>query len=207
MSVGSKKRLTVQFDTFINCNWVVTRWQYTFTHNNTQNNTKNNQTTQIKTTVEECGPCPVFARFTLAFALQLRKKHGKTSVRVRKTAVRVQYTYYQNTHTHKHTHTHTHTHITKRIHTHTHTHITKRLHTHIHTHITKQYKTTTVQVKTNTVQYIPKWNSHNIIKCPQYKVTLMYIAPFPARIWHTWGCAIAQAVSRLPLTAEDQVRP
>jgi len=30
----------------------------------------------------ECGPCPVLARFTLAFALQLRKKHGKTSVRV-----------------------------------------------------------------------------------------------------------------------------
>ena len=26
----------------------------------------------------ECGPCPVFASFTLAFALQLRKKHGKT---------------------------------------------------------------------------------------------------------------------------------
>jgi hypothetical protein len=31
---------------------------------------------------KECGPCPVFAGFTLAFALQLRKKHGKTSVRV-----------------------------------------------------------------------------------------------------------------------------
>ena len=32
---------------------------------------------------EECGPCPVFASVTLAFALQLRKKHGKkTSVRV-----------------------------------------------------------------------------------------------------------------------------
>jgi hypothetical protein len=42
-------------------------------------------TTQITTNLEECGPCPVFASFTLAFALQLRKKHGKTSVRVRKT--------------------------------------------------------------------------------------------------------------------------
>jgi hypothetical protein len=31
---------------------------------------------------EECGPCPAFASCTLAFALQLRKKHGKTSVRV-----------------------------------------------------------------------------------------------------------------------------
>jgi hypothetical protein len=38
--------------------------------------------------MEECGPCPVFASFTLAFALQLREKHGKTSVRVRKTSVR-----------------------------------------------------------------------------------------------------------------------
>ena len=57
-------------------------------HKNIQNNTKkyiaqhNNQ--------EECGPCPVFAGFTLAFALQLRKKHGKTSVRVGKTSVRVE---------------------------------------------------------------------------------------------------------------------
>jgi hypothetical protein len=75
--------------------------------------------TQITTTnLEECGPCPVFASFTLAFALQLREKHGKTSVSVH-------YTYYQNTHTlknpHKHTHykTHTNTHITKPTHTHT----------------------------------------------------------------------------------------
>ena len=31
---------------------------------------------------EECRPCPVFVSYTLAFALQLRKRHGKTSVRV-----------------------------------------------------------------------------------------------------------------------------
>jgi len=37
--------------------------------------TNNNRTTQITTNVEECGPCPVFASFTLAFALQLTKKH------------------------------------------------------------------------------------------------------------------------------------
>jgi hypothetical protein len=102
------------YDIFINCNWVVTRWQYTFTH-------IIRRTTQITTNVEECGPCPVLESFTLVFALQLRKRHGKTSVRVRKTSVRVQYTYYQNIHTlqnlHKHTqynppptHTHTHTH-------------------------------------------------------------------------------------------------
>jgi len=31
----------------------------------------------MTTNVEECGPCPVFASFTLAFAVQLRKKHKK----------------------------------------------------------------------------------------------------------------------------------
>jgi hypothetical protein len=36
--------------------------------NNAQNNTNNNRTTQITTNVEECGLCPVFASFTLAFA-------------------------------------------------------------------------------------------------------------------------------------------
>jgi hypothetical protein len=56
--------------------------QYTFTYkqyteqhktNNTQNNTKS---------LEECGPCPVFASYALAFALKLRKKHGTISLRV-----------------------------------------------------------------------------------------------------------------------------
>jgi hypothetical protein len=32
--------------------------------------------------LEECWPCLLFAGFTLAFALQLRKKYGKTSIRV-----------------------------------------------------------------------------------------------------------------------------
>jgi len=40
------------------------------------------RTTQITTNFKECGLCPFFVSFTLAFALQLRKKHGKTSVRV-----------------------------------------------------------------------------------------------------------------------------
>ena len=31
---------------------------------------------------EECGSCPVFASYTLGFALQPRKKRGKTSVGV-----------------------------------------------------------------------------------------------------------------------------
>jgi hypothetical protein len=45
--------------------------------NNTQNNT---------IILEECGPCPIFASFTLAFALQLRKNNRNTSTRVRKTS-------------------------------------------------------------------------------------------------------------------------
>jgi len=58
------------------------------------------RTTQITTNVEECGPWTVFANFTLAFALQLRKKHGKTSqgkktpVRLRKTSVITKSTVY-----------------------------------------------------------------------------------------------------------------
>jgi hypothetical protein len=70
--------------------------------NNTENNTNNNRTTQVTNNVEESGPCPVFASFTLAFVLQPREKQGKTSVRVRETSVRliktsvsVQYTYYR----------------------------------------------------------------------------------------------------------------
>jgi len=81
--------------------------------------------------VEECGPCPVFASFTLVFTLQLRKKHGKPSVRVRKTSVGLRKpqseysihitktpTHYKTlTNTHTHTHTHTHARARARIHT------------------------------------------------------------------------------------------
>jgi hypothetical protein len=120
-------------DMFVKCNWVVTRWQYTFTHKHYMEWNNNNQTTQITINVEE--PCPIFASFTLEFALQLRKKHGKTpvrvqktSVRLRKTSVRIQYTYYQNTHslqtphTHSLQNTHTHMHMRTRTRTHTHAH-------------------------------------------------------------------------------------
>ena len=44
--------------------------------------TQNKQYIEQHNNLGECGPCPVLYRFTLAFALQLRKKHGKTSVRV-----------------------------------------------------------------------------------------------------------------------------
>jgi len=44
--------------------------------------TQNKQCIEERNNLWECGPCPVLAAFTLAFALLLRKKHGKTSVRV-----------------------------------------------------------------------------------------------------------------------------
>jgi hypothetical protein len=56
--------------------------QYTFTHKQYTERYKTNNTQNNTTILEECGPCPVLASYTVAFALQPRKKHGKTSVRV-----------------------------------------------------------------------------------------------------------------------------
>jgi len=44
--------------------------------------TQNKQYIEQHSNLGEFGPCPVLASYTLAFAVQLRKKHGKTSVRV-----------------------------------------------------------------------------------------------------------------------------
>ena len=133
--------------------------------NNTQNNINNDRTTQIQTDVEECRPCPIFVSFTLAFAVQLRKKHGKTSVRVRKTSVRlrktsvkVQYTYYQK-----------HPHITKP--SQTHTLQNPLIHPYVHTHTTKQYKTTTVQIKTKCIQEKQQYVVSNVVN-PQVQHTI-----------------------------------
>jgi hypothetical protein len=74
--------------------------------------------------VEKYGLCPVFESFTLAFALQLRKKHGKTC-QGKKNLSQVKKNLSQSTlyilpkhphitkptHTHTHAHAHTHTHI------------------------------------------------------------------------------------------------
>ena len=43
---------------------------------------QNKQYTEQHNNLGECGLCPVLARSTLAFVLQLRKKHGKTTVRL-----------------------------------------------------------------------------------------------------------------------------
>ena len=55
---------------------------YTQTIHRTTQSTRTIHRTTHFTNLEECGPCPVFAKYTLAFVLQLRKKHGKPSVRV-----------------------------------------------------------------------------------------------------------------------------
>jgi len=56
--------------------------QYTFTHKQYTEQHKTTNTENSTKIWEVCGPCPVFAGYTLAFNLQLMKKHGKTSVRV-----------------------------------------------------------------------------------------------------------------------------
>ena len=55
---------------------------YTQTIHRTPQSTQTiHRKTQL-TNWEECGSCAVFASYTLAFALHLRKKQGKTSLRV-----------------------------------------------------------------------------------------------------------------------------
>jgi hypothetical protein len=66
---------------YFNCILVDTRWQQYSTHLHT-NSTQNIENGTYIKKIGKCGPCPVFASYTLAFALQLRKKHGETPVRV-----------------------------------------------------------------------------------------------------------------------------
>jgi hypothetical protein len=90
------------------CNWVDTRWQQYNTHLHTTNtqNTQNGTYITIKK-IGKCGPCPIFVSYTLAFALQLRKKHEKTSVRVFEKCpdnpmAAAQYTFTHKQYTEKH---------------------------------------------------------------------------------------------------------
>ena len=50
-------------------------------HRTTQSTQTIRRTTHLANW-EEGEPCPIFASYTLVSALQLRRKHGKTSVRV-----------------------------------------------------------------------------------------------------------------------------
>jgi hypothetical protein len=56
--------------------------QYTFTHKQYTEYRVRNTHNNKKKKIGKCGPCPLFASYTLVFALQLRKKHGKTSVKL-----------------------------------------------------------------------------------------------------------------------------
>jgi hypothetical protein len=75
----------IYIEYIINCNWVDTRWQQYSTHihtNRTQNTENGTYITIKRKKIGKSGPCPVFASYTLAIALQLKKKHGKPSVTV-----------------------------------------------------------------------------------------------------------------------------
>jgi hypothetical protein len=86
-----------------NCNWVDTRWQQcsTHLHTNSTQNTENVTNVTMKGKNGKCGPCTVFASYTLAFVLQLRKNHGKTSVRVVEKCPDIPVAVVQYTFTHK----------------------------------------------------------------------------------------------------------
>jgi hypothetical protein len=64
-------------------------------------NNKKERKKERKKEIGKCGPCPVFASYTLAFALQLRKKHGKTSVKVVEKCPDIPVAVVQYTFTHK----------------------------------------------------------------------------------------------------------
>jgi hypothetical protein len=82
------KHAISHYTIWFNRDWVDTRWQQYVTQLHT-NNTCTHNTEKGK--FGKCGPCPVFASYTLEFVLQLRKKHGKTSVRVAKYKNNKQY--------------------------------------------------------------------------------------------------------------------
>jgi negative regulator of sigma E activity len=75
--------------------------QYTFTHKQYTEYRKRNIHNNKKNKFGKCGQCPVFASYVLAFALQLRKTHGKPSVRVAVKCPDIPVAAVQYTFTHK----------------------------------------------------------------------------------------------------------
>jgi len=122
--------------------------------------------------LEECELCEFNPGICLTTEEKARKNLSQGSRRVlvyilhtTKTPTQLKYpnihtpTLLQNTHTHIYTHPHYY-----------------KTHTPTYTH-THTLQNTTVQIKTNPTQDIPNCYRHNIIKYPQYKVTLIYTAP------------------------------
>jgi hypothetical protein len=84
--------------------------QYTFTHKQHIEYREWNIHNNKRKKIGKCRPCPVFASYTLAFALQLKKKHGNTSVRVVEECpyipvIVVQYTFTHKQYTEQHNET------------------------------------------------------------------------------------------------------
>jgi hypothetical protein len=73
----------------------------THVHTNCTQNTENGTYITIKRKNGKCGPFLVFESYTLAFALQLREKHGKTSVMVVEKCPDIPVAVVQYTFTHK----------------------------------------------------------------------------------------------------------
>jgi hypothetical protein len=103
---------------------------------------------------EKCGRCPVFASCTLAFALQLRKNHGKPSVRVVEKCPDIPVAAVQYTFTHKQysSTVQIYTQTVQQYSTYLHTNSTAVQYTFTH----KQYSST-VHIYTQTVQ---QYNTH-----------------------------------------------
>jgi hypothetical protein len=75
--------------------------QYTFTYKQYTEYRERDIRNNKKKKFGKFGPCPVFASYTLAFALQLRKKHRKTSVGVVEKCPDIPVAVVQYTFTHK----------------------------------------------------------------------------------------------------------
>jgi hypothetical protein len=75
--------------------------QYTFTHKQYTKYIERNIQNNKKKKNWEVRAIPVFASYTMAFALQLRKKYGKTSVRVVKKCPDIPVAVVRYTFTHK----------------------------------------------------------------------------------------------------------
>jgi hypothetical protein len=89
--------------------------QYTFTHKQYTEYRERNIHNNKKKKNWKCGPCPFYASYTLAFALQLRKKHRETSVRVVEKCPDIPVAVVQYTFSHKqYTEQHNETEYTKR---------------------------------------------------------------------------------------------
>jgi len=85
LHTNSTVQYTFTYKQYSTVQYTFTYKQYSTVHIYTQTvhrTTQNKQYIEQNNNLGECGPSPFLAIYSLAFALQLRKNHGKTSVRV-----------------------------------------------------------------------------------------------------------------------------